>query len=437
MSYCIAGIDVHKKMLAVAVADVMREGEQQFERLKVGTTSAELRRLAEWLIERQVQEVVMESTAQYWKPVWEALEQYWQPEIRKQFEQETKGSAQGGEEPPTGFLHLAQAKSNRGPRGRKNDMADAERLVKRLIADELILSFVPDAEQRLWRTVTRKRHQLVQDRVRLRNQMEMLLEEAHIKLSSMVSDLFGLSGQRMLLAIAAGESQPEALAKLAHCTVQATPEQLADALAGCTQMKPAYRTMIGMAMAQLQMLDAQMLEVGRLTAKLMESHQSVIERLCGIPGIGPEAAQQIVAEIGPRAKAFGSAKELASWIGVCPGQEQSADQTRSTRSPKGNRPMRRLLNQAAHAAVRMKGCIFEVTFRRLIPRLKYQEAIWAIAHRLARVLWKILHESVVYIEHGGSASAVSQLARMNRMIRELCRLGYKVDPPRAAAGARA
>ena len=148
MPYHIAGIDVHKKMLAVAVADVAVEGDYHFERLKVGTSPVQLRALADWLVEREVDEVVMESTAQYWRPVWEALERYWRPKRRMRADAS----------PLSGTLHLAQAQSNRAAGGRKRDFPDAERLVKRLVAQELTFSFVPDAEQRLWRTVMRRKY---------------------------------------------------------------------------------------------------------------------------------------------------------------------------------------------------------------------------------------------------------------------------------------
>ena len=192
MCYRIAGIDVHKKMLAVVVSNVEIESEFEFERRTFGSNPEQLHALAGWLLEQEVEEVVMESTAQYWKPVWEALERYWTP-IRRKRE---------GARRKSGTLQLAQAESNRGRRGRKRDFADAERLVKRLVARELTLSFVPDPEQRLWRTVTRKKHQLRRDRIRLQNQLESLLEEAHIKLSSFVSDLLGFSARRMLKALA-------------------------------------------------------------------------------------------------------------------------------------------------------------------------------------------------------------------------------------------
>jgi transposase len=177
MAYRIAGIDVHKRMLAVVVSDVEVHEEYPLERRMFGSNPEQLRSLAAWLLAQEVEEVVMESTAQYWKPVWEARERDWKPPRQKR-----EGACR-----MSGTLHLAQAQSNRGPRGRKRDFPDAERLVKRLIAQELRLSFVPDAEQRLWRTVTRRKYQLTRDRARLQNQLESLLEEAHIKLSSLVS----------------------------------------------------------------------------------------------------------------------------------------------------------------------------------------------------------------------------------------------------------
>ena len=196
MAYRIAGIDVHKKMLAVVISDVEVDGEFEFERRRYGGNPEQLRLLVEWLIDQQVEEIVMESTAQYWKPVWGALERYWKPICQKR----------EGAGPMSGTLHLAQAQSNRGRLGRKKDFPDAERLVKRLVANELILSFVPDAEQRLWRTVTRRKYQLRREHVRLQNQLEGVLEECQIKLSSLVSDLLGASARRMLKALAEGET---------------------------------------------------------------------------------------------------------------------------------------------------------------------------------------------------------------------------------------
>ena len=228
MAYRIAGIDVHKAMLAVVVADVEVEGEWPFARRQFGATPSELRLLIAWLVEHQVEEVVMESTAQYWRPVWDALERDWQPTRRR--------CVDAG--PTTGALHLAQAQSNHGRRGRKRDFPDAERLVKRLVANELTLSFVPDSTQRLWRTVPRRKYQLRQNRVRLQNRLESLLEETHIKVSALVSDLLGASARRMLRAVAAGDIDPAAVAALGSARLRATPEQLCDILGASAEYLP-------------------------------------------------------------------------------------------------------------------------------------------------------------------------------------------------------
>jgi transposase len=417
MSYRIAGIDVHKKMLAVVVADVEVDGEHQFERHPFGSNPENLRLLAEWLREQQVEEVVMESTAQYWRPVWGALERYWKPTCQKR---EDAG-------PMSGALHLAQAQSNRGPRGRKNDFLDAERLVKRLVAQELTLSFVPDAEQRLWRTVTRRKCQLTRDKVRLQNRLESLLEEAHIKLSSLVSDLLGASARRILKALAAGETNPAALAALADKRLHATQAQLRDALGACTELNSVYRRLLKMALEELHFIEQQIGKLDQEIASLLSQHQDAVQRLAEVPGLGVDSAQQIIAEVGAKAASFPSEKQLSSWVGACPGNEESAGESKSHRSPKGNRPMRRILNQCANAAVKVKGSIFEILYRRLVPRLGHKQTIGAIAHRLCRLIWMILHRRVRYEERGPTVRERSRRRRTTKMIRELRSLGYRVD----------
>jgi len=380
MPYRIAGIDVHKRMLAVVVADVEVEGEYQFERRLFGSNPEQLRLLAEWLIEQPVEEVVMESTAQYWKPVWGVLERYWKP-IRQKREDAS---------PMSGTLHLAQALSKRGRRGRKNDFRDAERLLKRLVAQELTLSFVPYAEQRLWRTVMRGKYQLTRDHARLRNRVESMLEEAHIKLSSLVSDLLGVSA--------------------------------------CTELNPVYRRLLKMALEELQFLEQQIGKLEQEMASLLSQHQDAVQRLAEVPGLGVDSAQQIIAEVGAEAATFASAKNLSSWVGACSGEEESAGVNPNHRSPKGNRHMRRILHQSANAAVKHKGSIFEVVYRRLVPRLGHNQAIGAIAHRLCRLIWLLLHRGVRYEERGPAVNQRSKQQRTARMIRELRRFGYRVEP---------
>jgi transposase len=346
-----------------------------------------------------VEEAVMESTAQYWRSVWLELE----PHMR---------------------LQLAQAFSNRAPRGRKHDFKDAERLVRRLIADELILSFVPNGEQRIWRSLTRMKVQLTRDRVRLQNQMECLLEEMRIKLSIVVSNLLGASGLRILHALAEGETDPKKLAQLGDERLQCTEEQLVDALTG--RVQPMHREMLALQLQRLQLIDQQMAQLNGMIAQAMKSHQDAVIRLAEVPGLGVDSAQQIIAEVGAQASTFPSAGGLTSWVGTCPGKDESAEQNHSSRSAKGNKYLRRVLNQAAHAAVAKKGSHFQAVFRRLLPRLGYQSAIWAVAHRLCRVIWKILHEGVRFIEQGCGVGPREKKKRAQMLARALRKLGYEV-----------
>ena len=416
MPYRIAGIDVHKRMLAVVISDVEVGDEYRFERRQFGSTPGQLEALAHWLAEQQAEEVVMESTAQYWKPVWAALEREWKPICQKR----------EGARPASGTLHLAQAQSNRARRGRKSDFVDAERLVKRLVANELTLSFVPDAEQRLWRAVMRAKYQQTCNRVRLQNRLEALLEEAHIKLSSLVSDLLGVSARRMLRALAEGVTDPAALAALADHRLRATPEQLTDALGACRELHPAYRRLLKAALEELELIEKQIRQLDLEMGDLLRPYQDQVERLAEVPGLGVDSAQQVIAQVGAGAAAFPSAKELSSWVGVCPGDNESAGVSYSHRSPKGNRPMRRILNQAANAAVKSQGSIFQILYRRYVSRLGHKQTIWLIAHRLCRLTWKILHQAAHYQEHGPMASEKSKRRRAAKMIRELRSLGYQV-----------
>jgi transposase len=412
MSYKVAGIDVHKKVLMVVVAEVdASQPEWNLQRRRFGTTTSELRQLAGWLREQGVAEAVMESTAQYWKPVWYELEPY----VR---------------------LQLAQAFSNRAPRGRKHDFRDAERLVRRLVANELILSFVPAVEQRAWRTMTRMKCQLAGDRVRLHNQVECLLEEMRIKLSSVLSDLLGVSGQRILRALAGGETDPQQLAKLGEERLHCSQQQLIEALAG--KPEPMHRQLLGLYLQRLQLIEEQSQQLNGMVAQAMQAHQDAVVRLAEVPGFGADSAQQVIAEVGAQASTFPSAAQLTSWVGTCPGKNESAEENHSSRSPKGNKFVRRVLTEAAQAAVRTKGSQFQVVFRRLLPRLGYKQALWAIAHRLCRLVWKILHEGVSYIEHGAARDPKARQQRARVLTRKLRQLGYKVElTPLALATAEA
>ena len=196
--------------------------------------------------------------------------------------------------------------------------------MRRYVAGELILSFVPDAQQRLWRTMTRSRQQLTRDRIRLRNQLEGFLEESRIKLSGQVSDLFGMSGTRMLRALAQGASNPAEIAALAVPGLHASPEQLADALEAATTLSPLHRQILSLFLERLKLIDQQREALAQSVAESLREHQQAVTRLAHTPGLGVDSAQQIIAEVGPQAASFDSSGQLASWVGCCPGREQSA-----------------------------------------------------------------------------------------------------------------
>ena len=406
MGYRVAGIDIHKRMLMVVVATTANDVadpagvEVQFECRRFGAGHSERSHIVSWLQERGVMEVVMESTAQYWKPLWLDLE----PHFAK--------------------LHLAHAQSNKAPKGRKNDYGDAKRLARRLVAGELILSFVPGPEQRSWRTMTRGKSALVRDRVRLQNQIEALLEEARIKLSGVISDLLGASGRRILKALSEGETDPVKLAALGHDRLQCGKEALIDALRGAPEA--VHLQMLKLYLDRLELFDKQIEELDRMAATAMKKSDDAVRRLAEVPGLGVISAQQIIAEVGVEAETFPSAGEFASWVGVCPGKNESAEVNQGSASPKGNKTMRRILDEAAHSAVKKKGGHFQALFQRFLPRLGIKAAIWAVAHRMGRLIWKILHEQISYIEQGSEPDPKVKKRRAYRMAQSLRKLGYSV-----------
>jgi transposase len=188
-----------------------------------------------------------------------------------------------------------------------------------------------------------------------------------------------------------------------------------------------------MTLEELRLIEEQIQQLDQEMADLLNQHQDAVQRLAEIPGLGVNSAQQIIAEVGATAATFPSAKNLSSWVGVCSGDEESAGVSYNHHSPQGNRHMRRILNQAALGASKMKGSIFNLTYRRLVPRLGHKQTMGAIAHRLCRLIWLVLHRGVRYEERGPSVSQKSKQMRTYKLIRELRQLGYRVEPPSVAA----
>jgi transposase len=395
----IAGIDVHKKMLAVVIR--RWSGEQvEYLKRKFGTTRAEIQHLEAWLRAHGVSEVVMESTAQYWRPVWYGLEPHFQ-------------------------LHLTHPLKTRAPRGRKSDFRDAQRLADRWSSGDLEESFIPGSEQRSWRWLTRTRVQLRKKLGVIHNHLEGLLEQGGIKLSAVVSDLFGVSGWAMLELIAQGVTDVEVLAGEARGTLCKKRAQLKEALVG--RLEPVYRLLLRQHMEQVRLLRSQIEEINQALAEAMKEHIAALLRLTKLPGVDLYAAQELLSEIGPKAAAFPSAEQFASWVGVCPGSQESAGVNYSHRSAKGNRYLRRLLCQIAWGAIHTKQTFFAGLFTRLKPRVEGKGAAWAVAHRIAKVIWLVLHQEVEYQEKGSAPPNERTLVRkFRRMLKEFGRLGLDV-----------
>lgn len=395
----VAGIDVHKKMLAVVVR---RQPGAQVEYVKrqFGTMRSEIEHLAAWLQHEGVGEVVMESTAQYWRPVWYGLEGHFQ-------------------------LHLTHPLKTKAPRGRKRDFRDAQRLADRWQSGDLEESFIPGAEQRGWRWMTRSRVHAQRKIGVIRCQVEGLLEQGGIKLSSVASDLFGVSGWKMLEEIAKGNSDVEQLLELACGALRKKSKQLREALRG--RLEPIYQMILRQHMDQVRLLRKQIEELNEAVARAMKEHVGVLCRLGKIPGVDLHAAEDLLAEIGPRAAAFPSAGQFASWVGVCPGSKQSAGVNYSARSAKGNRYLRRLLMQVAWGAIHTKKTFYAGLFERLKHKLKAKGAAWAVAHRVGEVIWLVMHEGVEYQERGEAVPNPRTLARkLRKLVRAFNGLGLDI-----------
>jgi transposase len=251
-----------------------------------------------------------------------------------------------------------------------------------------------------------------------------------IKLSEIVSDLLGVSGQRILRGIASGESNPEVLAAMADRHLRATKGELCEAFEVVKKLDPRYLVVLQQFLDRLELNEKHSEELKAELAKSLKPHEAAVERVAEIPGMGPDSAQQVIAEVGPKAERFESAAALCSWTGVTPGENVSAGKSHGDRCPKGNMALRRVLNQAANATVKAKGTVFEAHYKRIVGRdpRKHFTAIGAVVHKLEAVIWKVLHDGVRYEERGKRQNPEADRRRAVRLTRELKRLGYDVVP---------
>ena len=375
-----AGLDIHKKTVVACIRIVGPGGEVTRQVRTFATMTADLLELADWLAASGVVHLAMESTGVYWKPIWHLLE--------GRFE-----------------MMLVNAGHIKQVPGRKTDVKDAEWIAQLLQHGLLSPSFVPPPPVRELRDLTRQRAQLVADRSGVANRVQKVLEAANIKLGSVASDVLGVSGRAMIQGLIAGESDPARLAEEARGSLRKKVIPLRRALEG--RVTEHHRFQLRLLMDQLGQLEGL---IGRLDARIVEVMEATpsedrpspfreaADRLATIPGIAARSAEVIVAEIGPDMSKFATAGHLASWAGLCPGNDQSAGKRRSGRTTKGSRWLRMMLVQSAWAASHTKETILAATYRKAVKRLGKKKALVALGHKILVVIYKLLKEKTTYQE---------------------------------------
>jgi transposase len=425
-----AGLDVHKKTVVVCARIVQDDGTLTTHIRTFSTMTAELLALATWLLELGITHVAMESTGEFWKPVYNLLE----------------GSF---------TVLVVNAQHIKHVPGRKTDVKDAEWIAELLAHGLLRASFVPPAPQRALRDLTHQRTQLIQERASVVNRMPKVLEWANLKLSAVVTDVTGVSARAMLAALVAGQTDVTTLADLAVGRLRAKRKDLEQALQGTVQAHHAF--LLAQHLAHLDFLDEQIAVFdAQITAAITnqgaappdppsagpanpDQNWAVARDLCdSVPGIGPRVAETIIAELGTDMSRVPSAAHAASWARLSPGQYESAGKRRTSRIGKGNRYLRAALIQAAHAAVKGKDTFLAAFYRRLAARRGKKKAIVAVAHKILVIVYTLLKTGEVYQERGAAALSERQkdrlLQRRQRRQRRISQLGYRVSlEPNAAA----
>lgn len=400
-----AGLDVHKKTV-VACKRVVEGKEVRREVKTFGTTTDALYALFDWLQSDGVDCVVMESTGVYWKPVWHVMEE--------------------------GFtLILANAKHVKNVPGRKTDVKDAEWLAE-LLAHGLVRgSFVPLEPIQQLRDLTRTRKQFVQERSRNVQRLQKTLEDGNIKLDSFVSDILGKSGRAMVEALIAGETNPEELAKLAHPRLSATTENLRAALKG--RITEHHRIMLGLYLDHIDAINKAIKRIEQRAEAALEPFRKAVDLIVTVPGIGPDVAAAIVAEIGIEMDRFPTEAHLISWAGLCPRADESAGRRRSTRIREGAPWLKPMLVQAAWSSVRVKESYFRAKFYRLKTRRGPGKAIIAVAASMLGAIYHMLSKQEVYKDLGSEHfEQRSKEKIIQSCVRRLKHFGCEVEIKNAA-----
>lgn len=397
---CCCGLDVHKKTVVACLLHELDSGEIGKELRTFSTMTADLLVLSDWLETAGCTHVAMESTGVYWKPIYNLLE-------------------------GTFELLVVNAHHFKTVPGRKTDMRDAEWIADLLRHGLLRGSFIPSRQQRDLRDLTRYRRSLVEDRARVLNRLQKVLEDANIKLAAVASDLHGVSARTMLEALCAGEVDSVVLADLARGRLRSKIPQLQQALKGYFTAHHGF--LVTEYLAHIDYLDQAIDQVGTEIDQRLKAEDELVALLDTIPGISPRAAQMIIAEIGTDMQRFASAKHLASWAGLCPGNHESAGKRLSGRIRPGNRALRQVLMEAAHGASHTKNNYLAAQYHRLAARRGRKRAIVALAHNLLTIVYYVLKRREPYHDLGANYfDERDHTAVERRLVRRLEKLGYHV-----------
>jgi transposase len=396
-----AGLDVHKKTVVAAIIVPDEGGELHRETRTFGTMTADLLGLSDWLLGAGVTHVAMESTGEYWKPIYNILENLFE-------------------------ILLVNAQHIKAVPGRKTDVKDAEWIADLLRHGLLTASFVPPVGQRELRELTRYRSTFIRERATLINRVQKLLESANIKLASVASNVMGVSGRAILQALIEGSATPEQMAALAKGRLREKREALSQALAG--RVKAHHRFVLTELLAQIENLDESIQRFDEQIEAYCRPFEAAVVLLDTIPGVARDTAEILVSEIGTDMNRFPTAAHLAAWAGVAPGNNESAGKQYSGRTRQGDKPLKVALTQMAHAAARTKHTYLSAQYHRLAGRRGKKRAIMAVAHSILVIAYYMLQRQEPYHDLGGNYFEKRRPeATANRLRRRLEELGYQVE----------
>jgi transposase len=395
------GLDIHKKTI-VACLMTSEEGQPPAKTIRTfGTMTTDLLALADWLHTAGCTHVAMESTGVYWRPIDNMLEGLF-------------------------TLLVVNAQHMKAVPGRKTDVKDAEWIAELLRYGLLRGSFIPSKPQRQLRELTRHRTTLVQDRARVINRLQAVLEDANIKLASVVTDIRGVSARAMLEALIAGQRDTDALANLARGRLRTKRDQLAEALRGyCTSHHCFLLTEY---LCQMDDLDEAVDRVSAAIDQHLVADQEAVALLDTIPGVSQRTAEILLAEIGTDMTRFPNAKHLASWAGMCPGHHDSGGKRLSGKTRKGHRWLRQVLVEVAHVASRTRQTYLAAQYRRIAARRGKKRALIAVGHTILSLVYTLLTRKQPYYDLGATYfDSLDQHQIERRLVGRLERLGYRVS----------